>query len=70
MLLVRACLPRYVFPMSSDRDLGILNALAQALSRSLDLEQVLYTALDKVAELLELEPAIGDCAAAQIQVSE
>jgi two-component system NarL family sensor kinase len=38
-----------------DRDLGILNALAQALSHSLDLEQVLLTALDKVAELLELD---------------
>ena len=36
-------------------DLGILNALAQALSHSLDLEQVLLTALDKVAELLELD---------------
>jgi two-component system, NarL family, sensor kinase len=38
-----------------DRDLGILNALAQALSHSLDLGQVLHTALDKVAELLQLE---------------
>jgi two-component system, NarL family, sensor kinase len=41
--------------MTVDRDLGILNALAQALSQSLDLAQVLHTALDKVAELLELE---------------
>jgi two-component system NarL family sensor kinase len=41
--------------MRTDRDLGILNALAQALSRSVDLDQVLHTALDKVAELLELE---------------
>ena len=41
--------------MTSDRHLGILNALAQALSRSLDLEEVLHTALDKVAELLELD---------------
>ena len=41
--------------MTVDRDLGILNALAQALSRSLDLGQVLHTALDKVAELLELD---------------
>src|SRR5919202_3846152 len=41
--------------MTVDRDLGILNALAQALSHSLDLAQVLHTALDKVAELLELE---------------
>src|SRR5918992_4354851 len=41
--------------MTVDRDLGILNALAQALSHSLDLEQVLHTALDKVAELLELD---------------
>jgi two-component system, NarL family, sensor kinase len=37
------------------RDLSILNALAQALSHSLDLGQVLHTALDKVAELLELD---------------
>jgi two-component system, NarL family, sensor kinase len=41
--------------MPTDRYLGILNALAQALSHSLDLEQVLLTALDKVAELLELD---------------
>jgi two-component system, NarL family, sensor kinase len=41
--------------MASDRHLGILNTLAQALSRSLDLGEVLHTALDKVAELLELE---------------
>jgi two-component system, NarL family, sensor kinase len=41
--------------MTTDRYLGILNALAQALSHSLDLEQVLLTALDKVAELLELD---------------
>src|SRR5215212_186056 len=41
--------------MTIDRDLCILNALAQALSQSLDLAQVLHTALDKVAELLELE---------------
>jgi two-component system NarL family sensor kinase len=41
--------------MQTERDLGILNALAQALTRSVDLEQVLHTALDKVAELLELE---------------
>jgi two-component system NarL family sensor kinase len=41
--------------MTLDRDLGILNALAQALSHSLDLGQVLHTALDKVAELLQLE---------------
>jgi two-component system NarL family sensor kinase len=41
--------------MTVDRDLGILNALAQALSRSLDLAEVLHTALDKVAELLELD---------------
>jgi two-component system NarL family sensor kinase len=41
--------------MTVDRHLAILNALAQALSHSLDLGQVLHTALDKVAELLELE---------------
>src|SRR5919202_1494037 len=41
--------------MTVDRDLGILNALAQALIHSLDLAAVLGTALDKVAELLELE---------------
>jgi two-component system, NarL family, sensor kinase len=41
--------------MPIDRDLGILNALAQALSHSLDLEEVLRTALDQVAELLQLE---------------
>jgi two-component system, NarL family, sensor kinase len=41
--------------MTLDRDLGILNQLAQALSHSLDLGQVLHTALDKVAELLQLE---------------
>jgi two-component system, NarL family, sensor kinase len=41
--------------MSLDRDLATLNALAQALSGSLDLEQVLHTALDKVAELLALD---------------
>jgi two-component system, NarL family, sensor kinase len=41
--------------MTVDRDLGILNQLAQALSHSLDLGQVLHTALDKVAELLQLE---------------
>src|SRR5919108_14826 len=41
--------------MTVDRDLGILNQLAQALSHSLDLGQVLQTALDKVAELLQLE---------------
>lgn len=41
--------------MRTDRDLGILNALAQALSRSVDLDQVLHTALEKLAELLELE---------------
>lgn len=42
-------------PLPAARDLGILNALAQALSHSLDLGQVLHTALDKVAELLELD---------------
>ena len=41
--------------MTTDRDLGILNALAQALSHSVELGAVLHTALDKVAELLELE---------------
>lgn len=41
--------------MPPHRDLGTLNALAQSLSHSLDLEQVLTTALDKVAELLALE---------------
>jgi two-component system NarL family sensor kinase len=41
--------------MTVDRDLSILNALAQALSRSVDLAQVLRVALDTVAELLELE---------------
>ena len=48
--------PVYRVPaMSLDRDLATLNALAQALSGSLDLEQVLHTALDKVAELLALD---------------
>ncbi|MGH7720012.1 MAG: histidine kinase [Gemmatimonadaceae bacterium] len=41
--------------MTTDRDLGTLNALARALSHSLDLGEVLHTALDKVAELLDLE---------------
>jgi GAF domain-containing protein len=41
--------------MPLDRDLATLNALAQALSGSLDLEQVLHTALDTVAELLALD---------------
>ena len=41
--------------MTADRSLGILNTLAQSLSHSLDLGDVLHTALDKVAELLELE---------------
>lgn len=41
--------------MTVVRDLGILNTLAQSLSHSLDLGQVLQAALDKVAELLQLE---------------
>ena len=41
--------------MTSDRDLGILNALAQALSHSLDPEESLGAALDKVADLLRLD---------------
>jgi two-component system NarL family sensor kinase len=41
--------------MTAPRDLGILNTLAQSLSHSLDLGEVLQTALDKVAELLQLE---------------
>jgi len=41
--------------MTADRDLAILNTLAQALSHSLDLAQVLRTALDTVAELLALD---------------
>ena len=41
--------------MTADRSLAILNTLAQSLSHSLDLVDVLHTALDKVAELLQLE---------------
>ncbi|HEX5438021.1 MAG TPA: GAF domain-containing sensor histidine kinase [Gemmatimonadaceae bacterium] len=40
---------------TADRDLGILNALAQALIHSRDLAQVLHTALDTVAGLLALD---------------
>lgn len=38
-----------------NRELSTVNALAQALSQSLDLESSLDTTLEKVAELLELE---------------
>lgn len=38
-----------------EHDLAILNALARALSRSLDVERVLRTALDTLAELLHLD---------------
>jgi two-component system NarL family sensor kinase len=41
--------------MTTDRDLSTLNALAQALSHSLDLGEVLHTALDRVADLLALD---------------
>ncbi len=41
--------------MTSQRDLATLNTLAQALSHSIDLGQVLRTALDTVAELLGLD---------------
>jgi two-component system NarL family sensor kinase len=41
--------------MSTDQDLSILNTLAHSLSHSPSLEQVLRTALDRVAELLRLE---------------
>src|SRR5256885_1312597 len=41
--------------MTRDHDLAILNALARALSHSLDLDRVLHTALDTVAELLRLD---------------
>jgi two-component system NarL family sensor kinase len=41
--------------MSTDHDLSILNTLAHSLSHSASLEQVLLTALDRVAELLNLE---------------
>ena len=41
--------------MTREADLRILNALAQALSHSLDLDRVLHAALDTVAELLRLE---------------
>jgi two-component system, NarL family, sensor kinase len=41
--------------MTTQRDLATLNTLAQALSHSIDLGQVLRTALDTVAELLALD---------------
>jgi len=41
--------------MTSQRDLATLNTFAQALSHSIDLGQVLRTALDTVAELLALD---------------
>jgi two-component system, NarL family, sensor kinase len=41
--------------MTSQRDLATLNTLAQALSHSIDLGQVLRTALDTVADLLALD---------------
>lgn len=41
--------------MTTDRDLSTLNALAQALSHSRDLGEVLHTALDRVADLLALD---------------
>jgi two-component system NarL family sensor kinase len=37
-----------------NRELTILNAIAQALNREIDLDQALQTALDKSAELLDL----------------
>ena len=42
-------------PTGTDRDLGLLNSLARTLSQSLELDQVLGSALDRVAELLQLE---------------
>ncbi|HEU4565793.1 MAG TPA: GAF domain-containing sensor histidine kinase [Gemmatimonadaceae bacterium] len=41
--------------MSRDHDLEILNALARALSHSLEIEPVLHAALDTLAELLRLD---------------
>ncbi|MBX6332367.1 MAG: GAF domain-containing sensor histidine kinase [Gemmatimonadaceae bacterium] len=41
--------------MATDHDLATLNTLAQALSRSVDLAEVLQAALDTVAELLALD---------------
>src|SRR2546430_14167756 len=46
---------RLTMPMVADGDLGLLNSLARTLSQSLELDEVLGSALDRVAELLKLE---------------
>src|SRR5258708_2337631 len=51
----REGLLRAMTSQKGQRDLATLNTLAQALSHSIDLGQVLRTALDTVAELLALD---------------
>ena len=38
-----------------NRELSILNAIAEALNREIDLQQALHTTLAKVAELFDLQ---------------
>ena len=42
-----------------NRELSILNSIAQALNQSVDIDQALRDVLAKVAELLDLQTGLG-----------